>query len=273
LKSDLVFQNPPVVELALAVQFVRLEKLRSPQMGLLWQELKRKYPKFEELAELPPMEDALSGPNTEVRIVEEDSLARRVWFLNEEGTDLLQIQRDRIAHNWRRLSDESPYPSFQETLAVFQEEFAHFEDFSSRMELGPVSADRCELTYVDHIDVGDRAAVRTLGSLGDLLGFWQRGFSVKALGEPRFAACQLRFRSEKAAGSPAIDVLVEVSPARYLQGHRNILLMKTIAQGAASGENWEAVNRFMNEAHDLIQDCFLSITTREIQDFWKGVGR
>ena len=48
------FQNPPVVEVVLGVQFDAIKALGTPQIGLLWQEFREQLPKTEDQPPLEP---------------------------------------------------------------------------------------------------------------------------------------------------------------------------------------------------------------------------
>ncbi|MFQ5734475.1 MAG: hypothetical protein ACE5KM_21275, partial [Planctomycetaceae bacterium] len=43
----------------------------------------------------------------------------RVFFEDESGNWLIQIQRDRFLHNWRVSTDESEYPRYPEVSRRF----------------------------------------------------------------------------------------------------------------------------------------------------------
>ena len=103
------FERPPVIEVALSVQFKRLEALRSAHLGLLWAKFRPEgFPRTEDHAPLEPAFERFD-PNLlrtqlgiEVRASDLPPLPR-VWFLNEAGSELIQIQRDRFVHNWRKV--------------------------------------------------------------------------------------------------------------------------------------------------------------------------
>ena len=50
------YENPPVVEVALSVQFEGPQTLRTPELGLFWQGLRDRFPKLEEH---PPLDSVI----------------------------------------------------------------------------------------------------------------------------------------------------------------------------------------------------------------------
>ena len=48
----------------------------------------------------------------------------RVFFINTRRTELLQVQRDRFIHNWRKIGDGDQYPRFERMLETFEAGYA-----------------------------------------------------------------------------------------------------------------------------------------------------
>src|SRR5688500_8008989 len=111
------FDNPPVVEVALSVQFEKLEGLRVPQLGRIWHAFRNRFPRTEEQMPLEPAFEQFGVPTTgkpEVRVeLSSVPTTPRVWFLNEQGTELVQIQQDRFVRNWRKQTDDEAYPRYE----------------------------------------------------------------------------------------------------------------------------------------------------------------
>jgi len=96
------FEGPPVVEVALAIQFKRLERLRAAHLGLLWSKFRdRGFPRTEDHGPLEPASERFDRNavqpqlGIDVRVFDVPPLPR-VWFLNEGGTQLIQFQPDRF---------------------------------------------------------------------------------------------------------------------------------------------------------------------------------
>src|SRR4030042_1345777 len=88
------FVSPPVVEVALSVQFESLGKLRTPQLGSLWQEFRDRFPVTEEPPPLDAVVERFGAPRVRKGVARIEMLESpptpRCWFLNEAGTELIQ---------------------------------------------------------------------------------------------------------------------------------------------------------------------------------------
>ena len=101
------FARPPVIEVALDVQFEPLAKLRTPELARFWMSLRERFPRAEEQVALPPMniEPIEGGPEQPLQLQLQLLRAPTVdrwWLLNEAASELVQVQQDRFIVNWRR---------------------------------------------------------------------------------------------------------------------------------------------------------------------------
>jgi uncharacterized protein (TIGR04255 family) len=78
----------------------------------------------------------------------------RFWFINESGSELIQVQRDRFIKNWRKIGSGDQYPRYEQLRTGFDQDFKQFEDFLKRNQLGAVRVNQCEVTYINHIVAG-----------------------------------------------------------------------------------------------------------------------
>jgi len=108
------FENPPLVEVALSVQFEPIEQMRTPQIGFLWAEFRDRFPVTQEHPPVDPVIERFGiartgAPEVRLQMLESPPLPR-VWFVNPTGTELIQVQNDRFIHNWRKVDDGDKYP-------------------------------------------------------------------------------------------------------------------------------------------------------------------
>lgn len=110
------FNRPPVVEVAVGIQFEAVERLRNPHLGLLWDRYRKEFPKLEERHARPPVSESFEAAPAGQRQVRLQMLDRPdvslVWFVSEEGNELIQVQRDRFVFNWRRQPGDVEYPRY-----------------------------------------------------------------------------------------------------------------------------------------------------------------
>jgi uncharacterized protein (TIGR04255 family) len=152
------FYDPPVNETALSVQFERLPEFHAVHFGLYWEKLRDRFPKTEERIELPQISEAptdQSLPNFafQFQAIEVPPLPR-VWFVNESGTELIQLQRDRFITNWRKVGVGDQYPRFERIREEFDRDFEQFRIFAAENGLGSINISQCEVSYVNQIVAG-----------------------------------------------------------------------------------------------------------------------
>lgn len=147
------YRNPPVIEVVCGLTFTPLQRFQAVHIGLLWEQIRSGFPKVEEHPPLTTQVEQLdlpTAPTSEFELMATPPLPR-VWFLDEPGNGILQVQRDALLHNWRKLSPEDQYPRFKNVFASFTKHLETFTRFVADNQLGAITPVQCELTYVNHI--------------------------------------------------------------------------------------------------------------------------
>jgi uncharacterized protein (TIGR04255 family) len=143
------YDNPPAQETWMAFAFAPLP-WSVPHFGAFWSELREEYPTFEVH---PPIGEF----NFEFKVMAADAIVDvpvRCWFKNDQSNRLIQVQRNRFFHNWRRPNPAAPYLHYSELRPVFEREWGRFCDFAKRYEIGVPNVLSCEVAYVNHLDRG-----------------------------------------------------------------------------------------------------------------------
>ena len=149
------FKKPPVVEVALSVQFAELPGFGNVHLGLLWNRYRDQYPRVEEHLPLADVEEKFEPQQRDIGVIIEavdQPPFPRLWFMNNPGTRLIQVQRSRFIHNWRKADTEEPYPHYPDIREQFLAAYRNFEKFLEDESIGHPSIRQCEITYVNHID-------------------------------------------------------------------------------------------------------------------------
>jgi uncharacterized protein (TIGR04255 family) len=265
------FENPPVVEVALSVQFESLPKFRTPQVGLLWREFRDRFPSTEEH---PPIEAVIErfgtapSPRAIPRIeVLPAPRVPRCWFLNEASTELIQVQQDRFVHNWRKVGDGDTYPRFDHLKKTFEAELRRFELFLSTYELGTLNPNQCEVTYVNQIDSG--RVWTNHGQLGEVLTLFSARYTddfSPALEDARLSA---RFIILNDQGHSIGRLHVAAEPVFRSADDSPMFTLTLTARGRPLGSDNSGVLNFLSVGREWIVRTFASITTAEMHTVWK----
>lgn len=141
--------SPPVIEVALAIEFGRIQELGPVALARLASEWATEYPVMREVPGLPPTN---LNPGVESFQIVSGSIPSRIWLLSSDGNDLLQVQQDRIIVNWRRLDSDLAYPGHQTLLNTIRLRWNELVERLSALKLPTPTPTLVEWTYVNHLD-------------------------------------------------------------------------------------------------------------------------
>lgn len=265
------FGRPPVAEVALSVMIEPLGELKAAHVGLLWSEMRTRFPKS---SDQPPL-DSVEEQETEQRrafgpAIQFEPVATprwRTWFLNDDETELLQFQHDRIARNWRRLDTTGPYPRYDSIRTPFQDDLALVQRFLESNKIGELKPKQCEVTYVNHIPAG--SGWQSHHEVGAVLRNWShQGGSFL----PEIEDAKLAWRYQIRHGKGFIGRLhVSFQPAyRSSNGSEIPLFVLTLtARGKPLGIGLEGALKFLDTGHEWIVRGFADLTTANMHQVWQ----
>ncbi len=246
------FKHPPINELIIGAYFdPPLSTLRSEHIGLLWSKFREEFPKVEQKE---PMVIRPPAPSDEF------FLMPRFWFVSEDETYLIQVQKDAFLLNWRKR--ESDYPHFNEQLKPsFDRYFAVFEEFLQK-DVGWESGLRinhCELTYVDLIEPCDywRSPQDTPKLIPSFtMPKWWHNCDT----EPSFS-CVYRYALES-----DLQLTITLRTAETVtEPNEPRLIIEFKAIGILGGVSKSHTDAWYVKAHDIILNSFLEATNKEVQ--------
>jgi uncharacterized protein (TIGR04255 family) len=266
------FDAPPVTEVVLGVQFDAIKGLRTPQIGALWQEFKDRLPITEEH---PPLDTVIERfgagrkPMGAVQLQMLDALPTpRCWFLNETGTELIQVQPDRFIRNWRKVGDGDAYPHYDTRLRqAFMDDFGRFAAFVDRERLGELVPNQCEVSYVNLIEPGE--VWREHGEADKVLTVLCQRYSDGFLGKPEDMRTALRFVLHDSAGEAIGRLHVSLDPVYRLKDEAPMLRLNLTARGRPIGPEIDGIMGFLDLGREWVVRGFASITTTEMHKAWR----
>jgi uncharacterized protein (TIGR04255 family) len=263
------FRNPPVAEVALSLQFDPLQSFHVPHLGLLWEQYRDTFPKFEEHPPLPPAVEWFGLPTSSHFAPQVELLTvppmPRCWFVNERGSELVQIQQDRFVFNWRKLKEDDAYPRYEYVRTEFDKEFEVFRRFLEEENIGGVAPNQCELTYVNQLLSGQ--GWEHPGQLDKLVTVWRNQYSDQFLKEPEDVRLSMRYLIRD--GNDSIGRLhVNIEPRLSTIHKRPVIVITWTARGAPLTRNMAGVMAFFDIGRKWIVSAFASITTREMHRNW-----
>jgi len=258
------YDNPPVSEVVFGIQFKKLNTIKAPDTGILWEKLDRKeYPKCKEMPPLPKVIERFDVPSSQrpsITIEEyEHPPLPRLFFINAGENHLIQVQQDRLHQNWRKLKSDDEYPRYVKLYPKFIKSWKLFTSFVKELNLGTLEPDQYELTYVNHISRGEGWV--NLTDIENVFPEFQCRAGDRFLPEPENIAWRRVYRLPEDNGRLHVSLRLAVS--RELSDRIMILDL------TARGFNKE-MDTWFDMAHDWIVRGFADLTTQSIQDsIWK----
>lgn len=264
------FDNPPVVEVALSVQFESLTELRTPQLGLLWSKFRGRFPKLEEQAPLAPMRErfGVAGerkPRVQFEVLREAPVPR-CWFLTDDGTELIQVQQDRFVRNWRKVGESGDYPRFDYIRSTFRKDFEEFERFARDEQIGEPHANQCEVTYVNHILAGSGSDNERDPS--KILTVFETKYSEEFLPSLEEGRVSGAYVIPGTDGTPLGRLRFSIEPAFRHSDGQQILVLNLVARGQPDGKGMDGIMNFFDTGREWIVRGFAAITTPEMHKIW-----
>jgi uncharacterized protein (TIGR04255 family) len=259
------FTNPPVEETALSIQFAPIPKFGAPHFGLYWAQIRGEFERFEVQAPVANVTEQFDPsvrqrPQVGLQFLPAPDL--RCWFLDKSGNRLIQIQRDRFIHNWRRVTGTETYPRYPKTRETLQAQWIRFLSFLKSEDLGSPEVNQCEITYVNHIEYG--SGWRDYGELNKVVAPWSGQQSGEFLPHPERATMEMHYLLPEKLGRLHIS-LVPVIRARDMQ---EVLQMSLIARGAPKSSNVEDILSWMDLGREWVVKGFSDITTQTMHTIW-----
>lgn len=151
------YGNPPVVETVVGVQFQPLSGFTNAHLGAFWQALGiAEWPTVQDVPPLPRQEERFT-PEAQwgkaLRLQLTQNPASRLQIRNRDGNRTLQLQNGRMHLNWLGEGGDR-YPRYSQVRTEFDNLLTQLARFVDASQLGVLTPDQWEVTYVNKIRQG-----------------------------------------------------------------------------------------------------------------------
>jgi uncharacterized protein (TIGR04255 family) len=265
------FEKPPVVEVAVMVQF-EAPILGIPQIMRWWSQVQKEFPGFEQAPPIPPATESFDVPRVPQPFVQFQLLdappVPRVFMKKAANTELIQIQQDRFGYSWRKLKPDDDYPRYVVIKDSFSQQLALFEQFLASERLEPMKVTLCEVTYVNHIlssDIwhGHSELHKVIPSVTPKLSD-----NFLPLPEDMQLAARYIIDTNK---NPLGRLYVAIEPRFLTADMTPIFLMRLTARGAPEGPHHEGILKMLDIGHEWIVRGFTTLTSPEMHKAWRRI--
>ncbi len=257
------YDRPPVNEVVLGVQFGSLAALKTPHIGFLWKRWRDRYPVVSEQPPLEPAFETFPSVVGEPGILFESLIGvpfPRVWFESEDGSDLCQIQKDRLIHNWRKR--ENAYPHYEYVRGLLVDDLRNFGEFAQEEGLGELVFNQAEVSYINTIDLPDGRSPHA--ALDEVLSTW-RQFSLEGEIEDTTFRARYRFKRDEV---PYARLHVAVTPAVRRADGKHIIKLEMTFRGKPENDSQDAALALLDVGRGVIVRSFDKMTSPEMHQVW-----
>jgi uncharacterized protein (TIGR04255 family) len=260
------FTNPPVVEVACGVLFQPLVGFTLPYVGRLWEHYGTdKYPRCQEVAPVLPTIEKYDGTDSADMMSVQHVLLPRTWFINQDDTALIQVQRDRFLTNWRKVRPSDMYPRFHTVIKDFTTNLELFTAFVTKYGLGLFSPLQYELTYVNHIVKGQ--GWDNLSDVAELLP----DYSWRNSNGRFLPACdRINWVTSFPLPHHSGRLHAKIYSALTAEGGQELIVIEMVARGIDAPPTNNSMSVWFDMAHEWIVRGFADITgSKTQQSIWK----
>ena len=268
------WSQPPLDEVAIAIQFNDLPRFKSVHYGLFYSNVRQEFPGVEERQRLPSKFETFGQRGTEALNLELDPTPplRRVWLLSSDEHELLQLQPNRFIFNWRKRSGEGTYPRFDKIYPKFRQHLSLFRGFVEEQDLGSLKINQCELSYFNNLplaadesfDAGMSRHFRNWTSVPTV--HYASGASV----ESENARFNLSFIARLAkGGEPTGRVHVDATPSYNEEARAKLIrLTITFRSPLLASTDVDPLDATMAVGREAIVRVFDSLGSDECHENW-----
>lgn len=153
------FENPPVVETVLSVQFAPLKGFTSGHFGWFWKQyLDENWVETAEVPALPDQFERFEDDSARVSptfrlVVRHGPVLERLQIIHRDDDRVIQVQNSRFLYNWRKREGE--YPLHFVRVKEFHEVYSSFCRFLIDAGLEEPEPNQWQVTYINHVVKGE----------------------------------------------------------------------------------------------------------------------
>jgi len=256
-----VFENPPLEEMVIGVQFAPLKGFRISHFGLFWSLIRDRYPLTEDETPLAHVLEIAEKRPAKSTIRFEKLPLPRCWYLDSTGSTLLQLQSDHFLRNWRRSAAMEEYPRYVNLIRDFRGELDGFMRFTEVEDIGAVAINQCELTYVNHVEWAEQGDEVDLANVFSPFRSNLETGSFRDMETIEFA---MRVKLPENRGR----LHISVNPAFRGRDMKLVHVLTMTARGTPSEAGLQQVFDWFDLAHEKILERFEEITSPTMHASW-----
>jgi len=260
------FDNPPVTEMVVGVEFADLVRLGIPYYGLFWGLIQDEYPLYivkEPAASRIETFEEQGKQEITFNIPVLGPPPIRCWYINSRQTWLLQLQQDRFIQNWRKTASEPTYSHYTNARSRFEKEFQRFQGFINKQQLGPLQIRQCEVSYVNQIELEKGpGAPFELAEISPYLSARKQGDFLPA---PDGITLNTSYVIPENRGR----LYISAQTVFRHSDAKEILQMTVAAKVIPISQDYSEILNVLDLGHEWAVQGFTDFTSRKMHKFWE----
>lgn len=258
------FERPPLDEVLCSLAFRQMPGF-TPQKAInFWRLFSEHYPNFEIMPPVPLEREEFGGPAPRFTLptlmVPGQASALRFWFLTADDDRVVQIQRDRITHNWRSRPASDGYVRFPNVFSEFKEKVKSFSEFCKSDDMGDLLPLQSEVTYINIIEIGDEGSF----DVAD----WLRGFSVARIEQEDGFSFRIARGFRESEAGPWTGRMTMSGDRVISSGGIHAIRLALMVRNECEGRDIDDALNTMRRARSMIVHAFTDITTPQAHACW-----
>lgn len=192
----------------------------------------------------------------------------RWWFVGETGSDLIQVQENFLARNWRRLTpppaEIAPYPGFDAVFGDFRVIVDTLQAWSTKRNRAFPEPEMCELLYEDLIPLaGPDGGARRISEVISPLKF-----DPPMFGGGLTLTWLEYIDGARREGAFTLQVTIQMVGMPNPGGGEPLSFVKLtfVARSACAG--WDDAFGFILAAHAKLSQRLVDLTTDAVRATW-----
>jgi uncharacterized protein (TIGR04255 family) len=248
----------------IGVQFEPIKTFRQAHVGLFWNQIRADYPTTQDQPRLETPIEALDAgfgwPSMQLELIDSPPV-HRAWFASGDESLLIQVQDDRLIHNWRYRGRE--YPRFEPLLDLFWSHVSKYESVMTDAGLTLTPIQQAEVTYINWIaaEAMEQFFRPSIASEIDILGI-----GPKPDLERWAARYPVREQSELVG-----RLAVEAQPGRRVEEGKVLTgfqLSLTFRAPVIAGASQDSISSLLGVGRNAIVKTFAEVTTETMHQEW-----
>jgi len=174
------------------------------------------------------------------------------------------VQGNRFTHNWRKTGPTDAYPNYDESVRpAFERTWQRFLDFVNENQLGEVNVVQCEVSYINHLEVGQ--GLTSVSELHEVFPCWSGKANGTFLPAPENVGFDVTYPMPSHEGR----LHVSMQPAIRHQDGQEILQLTLTARGKPKGSDPDSVLAWLDKGREWVVRGFTDFTSTKMHRLWQ----